>query len=215
MNRCGMGTSTRIIASKLWGTELPDVDPAKLVEMLYAEENKDKDEPSGSQDMIGLLYPGVNRLDYHYQHAEGIFPVHIENNTDPDIAVWLEGVISMVPVAPRPDGYNPLGIKNLDPEWIQRLGQSGRDCYDAILAKDAAALGTSMNESMLCWEAILPHTVRHPTITLDLMAMWEYYRRTYEGAMYSGCGGGYMYVVSEKTVPGGFRVKVRTGARFQ
>jgi hypothetical protein len=206
-----MGTSTRVVASSLWGDGLPDADPARLVEMLYAEENKDKVEPSGSQDMIGLLYPGINRLDYDYHHTGGVFPVHIETNTDLDVAAWLETVIAMVPVAPRPDGYNPLGLKNLAPEWIQRLGQSGKDCYAAIIAKDADALGASMNETMLCWEKILPHTVMHPTITIDLMALWDYYRRTYAGAMYSGCGGGYLYVVSEKPVPGGFRVKVRLG----
>ena len=77
----------------------------------------------------------------------------------------------MVPVAQRPAGYSPLDIKNLDPEWIRRLGQSGRDCYDAILAQDLAGLGESMNESMRCWEAILPGTVRHPTLTVDLMGI--------------------------------------------
>ena len=39
----------------------------------------------------------------------------------------------MLPVEPRPQGYNPLGVKNLDPQWIRRLGQTGKDCYDAIL----------------------------------------------------------------------------------
>ena len=66
-----------------------------------------------------------------------------------------------------------------------------------------------MNESMLCWEAILPHTVRHPTIAVDLMAILAYYQSRYLGAMYSGCGGGYIYVVSEEDVPGSLRVKVR------
>ena len=162
--------------------------------------------------MIGMLYPGVNRLDYDYSYAGGVFPAHIETNTDSNVAAWLETVIYMVPVAPRPNGYNPLGIKNLDKSWIQRLGQSGKDCYDAILAKDTSALGASMNESMLCWEAILPHVVRHPTLTVDLMGVWDYYRMAYDGAMYSGCGGGYLYVVSEKPVPGGFRINVRAGA---
>ena len=115
--------------------------------------------------MIGLIYPGVNRLDYHFDHEGGFFPQHIESNNDPAIARWLEAVIHMVPVAPRPEGYNPLGVKNLDPQWIRRLGQTGKDCYDAILARDAKALGASMNECMKCWEAILPHTVRHPTIS--------------------------------------------------
>lgn len=66
-----------------------------------------------------------------------------------------------------------------------------------------------MNECMDCWEAILPGTVRHPTISLDLMALLRVYQARYPGAMYSGCGGGYLYIVSEEPVPGGFQIKVR------
>lgn len=209
MDRCGMGTSTRKVAARLWSDGLPDRDPAGLVKDLYAEENRGKAEPSGSQDMIGMLYPGVNRLDYAFSHEGGIFPVHIESNTDPDVARWLENVIYMVPVAQRPDGYNPLGVKNLDPAWIRRLGRSGKDCFDAIVAMDAAALGASMNECMLCWETLLPDVVYHHTLTVDLMALWRYYQSRYPGTMYSGCGGGYLYVVSDEPVPGGFRVQVR------
>jgi hypothetical protein len=112
-------------------------------------------------------------------------------------------------VAPRPDGYGPLGEKNLDPEWIAKLGQSGRDCFQAIIAKDILALGTSMNTCMKCWEAILPLTVRHPILTVDLVSVLEYYQSQYPGAMYSGCGGGYLYVVSDRPVPGAIRVDIR------
>ena len=62
---------------------------------------------------------------------------------------------------------------------------------------------------MECWETILPNTVRHSTITIDLAAILAYYQQRYYGAMYSGCGGGYIYVVSDEPVPGGFQVKVR------
>ena len=31
--------------------------------------------------------------------------------------------------------------------------------------------------------------------------------------MYSGCGGGYLYVVSADSVPGAFTVRVRTGEK--
>jgi hypothetical protein len=209
MDRAGMATGTRKVAEKLWPGGLPKRDPAKLVRELYAEENRDQPEPSGSQDMIGLIYPGVNRLDYHADHEGGFFPRHIESNNDPAIARWLEAVIHMVPVAPRPSGYNPLGIKNLDPQWIERLGQTGKACYDAILARDARALGASMNDCMECWETILPHTVRHPTISLDLSAILRGYQAKYAGAMYSGCGGGYVYVVSETPVPDSISVRVR------
>ena len=209
MNRCGMSTSTREIAMNLWSSNLPEGDPATLVKELYAAENEGKAEPSGSQDMIGLLYPGISRLDYDYEHEGGYFPAHIESNNDPDVAHWLEEMIYLVSIAPRPDGYNPLGEQNLDPTWIQRLGQSGKDCYDAIIAKDARALGASMNECMLCWETILPHTIKHPTIHLDLKSILEHYQSRYIGAMYSGCGGGDIYVVSDKPVPGALRVDVR------
>jgi hypothetical protein len=42
------------------------------------------------------------------------------------------------------------------------------------------------------------------------MALLAYYQSHYAGAMYSGCGGGYLFVVTEEEVPGSFQVKVRT-----
>jgi hypothetical protein len=209
MDRCGMGTSTRSVAMQLWGPSLPDRDPAALVRELYRAENANRPEPSGSQDMAGLIYPGVNRLDYDFAVEGGCFPCHVESCSDPQVARWLEQIIWMVPVAQRAPGYSPLGIQSIDVEWVRRLGQSGKACYEAIVNQNAAGLAESMNESMRCWEALLPHVVRHPTITVDLMAILSYYQARYAGAMYSGCGGGYLYVVSQEPVPGGFQIKVR------
>ncbi len=159
--------------------------------------------------MAGIIYPGISRLDFDYQHEGGLYPVRVESCQDGGIARWLEEVVYVVPVAPRPVGYSPLGERNLDPQWIASLGQTGRDCYEAILAKDLKGLGNSMSFCMICWEKLLPNTVRHPLIRLDLWSMWKHYQGRYAGAMYSGCGGGYLYVVSEEPVPGGFQVKVR------
>ncbi len=209
MDRCGMGTSTRRVAAQLWGDRLPEGDPKELMRALYQAENQGKSEPSGSQDMAGLIFPGVNRLDFDASFEGGTYPVHIESNRDPHVAAWLERVVYMIPVIQRPPDYNPLETKNLDPHWIRKLGQSGKDCFDAIVARDIDRLGASMNECMACWEAILPGTVRHPTIHIDLVALMRCYQSRYPGAMYSGCGGGYLFVVSEKPVPGGFQIKVR------
>jgi hypothetical protein len=209
MDRCGMGTSTRKVAASLWGDHIPAGDPSQRIRDLYMVENLGKTEPSGSQDMAGLIYPGINCLDYDFSYEGGYFPVHVESCCDTKTARWLSRVLYMLPVTQRPDGYSPLGIKNLEPEWIRRLGRSGKVCYEAILAKDLPALGASMNECMACWQALLPHTVRHPKITVDLLALLGFYQSRYAGAMYSGCGGGYLYVVSDEPVPGGFQVKVR------
>jgi hypothetical protein len=70
-------------------------------------------------------------------------------------------------------------------------------------------LGEAMNECMRCWEVILPNTVHHPALTVDLMGLLTYYQDRYAGALYSGCGGGYLFVVSDEPVPGAIRVKIR------
>jgi len=142
----------------------------------------------------------------------GVLPAHVESIHDAKVERWLENVIHLLPVAPRPAGYRPLGRKNLDPRWIARLGRSGRDCFDAIRTRDVKALGASMNECMRCWETILPHTVRHPKLTVDLVALLHAYQSLHPGAMDSGCGGGYLFVASEEPVAGALHVKIRTSA---
>jgi hypothetical protein len=209
MDRAGMATGSRKIALQIWNGRLPEGAPAGLVEQLYEEENRGKAEPSGTQDMIGLIYPGVCRLDYDASYRGGIFPQHIESTNDPAVARWLESVLHLLPVLPRPEGYHPLGIKNLAPAWIARLGRSGQDCFKAIVSRDADALGASLNETMACWETLLPHTVQHPTIKTDLLGLLRHYQAKYPGAMYSGCGGGYLTVVSQRPVPGSLQIRVR------
>jgi hypothetical protein len=209
MDRSGIASGTRAVAMKLWRGKLPNRPQDALVRELYEAENKGKAEPSGSQDMIGLIYPGISRLDYDCEVHGGVFPAHIESCNRPKVARWLSRVLHLIPVEPRPEGYSPLGVKNLDPKWVARLGRSGRDCYEAVLRMDAKALGASFNLSMRCWETLLPHVVRHPALRVDLMAILQAYQEQYPGAMYSGCGGGYLMVISEKPVPGAFRISVR------
>jgi hypothetical protein len=209
MERSGIASGTRAIAMTLWKGKLPKRPPADLVRELYDAENAGKAEPSGSQDMIGLIYPGINRLDYDFAANGGVFPAHIESLNDARTARWLEKVLHLLPVEPRPAGYSPLGRKHLEPTWIARLGQSGRDCFEAIRDRDVRALGASLNLNMRCWEAVLPHVVRHPLITVDLAGLLKAYQRRYAGAMYSGCGGGYLIVAANEPVPGAFHVTVR------
>ena len=130
-----MATGTRNVAMHRWPDGLPERPPAELVRELYDAENQGQAEPSGSQDMIGLIYPGISRLDYDFRHAGGVFPCHIESNCE-SASPSGSRARSNLPVAPRPAGYNPLGEKNLDPRWIERLGKTGRDCYEAILRCD-------------------------------------------------------------------------------
>jgi hypothetical protein len=62
---------------------------------------------------------------------------------------------------------------------------------------------------MECWERIFPNTVVHPSLQIPLKPLLGSYQSQYPGAMYSGCGGGYLIVVSEKPVTGSFKVDIR------
>ena len=209
MERSRIASGTRKVAMEIWPGGIPDRDPAELARELYRVENDGKAEPSGSQDMIGLLYPGVSRLDYDFKCDGGVFPAHIESNRESEVLRWLERALHLIPINQRPEGYNPLGVKNLEPACVARLGESGKLCFDAIVRRDIAALGAAMNLCMQCWEALLPATVAYPTIAINLQEILAYFQAQYPGAMYSGCGGGYMIVASEEPVRGALQVKVR------
>lgn len=209
MDLCGMATSTRRVASRIWGDTLPDRESAELVRELYRAENEGKPEPSGSQDMVGLVYPGISRIDYESEVEGGYFPSRVESCRDPDVARWLESVIHVLPVAQRPSGYSPLVEKHIEPLFVRKLGESGKLCYDSILARDLPGLQRSFVECTEAWAALLPATLKHPSIQVDLVGIRNWYSWRYGGAMYSGCGGGYLFVATTEPVPGSFQVSIR------
>jgi hypothetical protein len=62
----------------------------ELVRELYAAENDGLAEPSGSQDMCGLIFPGVSRLDYDASVDGG----------------WFRATSSRPPIPTSPGGWN-------------------------------------------------------------------------------------------------------------
>ena len=201
-DRSGMATSSRKVAKELWGDNLPDGDPVRNAQLLFGAENPPGSEYiSGTQDHLGLLVPGVTRIDY-----DGKFwPKNIENTCDANTCEWLSEVLHFAPLEPRPDGYNPLLSKNLDPSIIKSLGESGEKCYEAILKKDVKLLGESMKETFLAWRKMLPYTV--PDWVMEEME--TNYFPHYSGAITSGSGGGYVVFPSEENIEGTIKVKIR------
>jgi hypothetical protein len=156
---------------------------------------------SGSQDQIGLLYPGINRLFYN----GGYWPERIESTVEKDICDWLSGVLHLVPLEPRPEGYDPLKIMHLEKPLIRELGEAGNMCWEAILRKNADGLGKALTNTLLSWKKILPLTV--PDWIMSEMET-KYFPH-YPGAITSGSGGGYVIVVSEKEIDGAIKIRVR------
>lgn len=201
-NRSGLATSSREFALKIWGDGYPDGNPEENAKILFGAENPPgKEYISGSQDHIGLLYPGVSRLYYNGDY----WPEKTESSTEKDICNWLSDIISLIPLEPRPPGYNPLKVKNLSADSVRSLGDAGQRCWESILKKDIAGLGKALTDTLLAWKKILPLTVPD-----DIMKEIEKkYLYNYPGAITSGAGGGYVVVVSEKEIEGAIKVKVR------
>jgi len=201
-DRSGLATSSRKIGLQLWGDKYPDGDYEQNAKLLFGAENPPgKMYVSGSQDQIGLLYPGINQLCYN----GGYWPERIESTTQKDICDWLSDVLHLVPLEPRPDGYDPLKVMHLEKHLIRELGEAGDLCWESIIKKDLKGLGKALTNTLLSWKKILPLTV--PDWVMKEME--TKYFPNYPGAITSGSGGGYVIVVSEKEVAGAIKIKVR------
>lgn len=201
-DRSGMATSSRKVAIDIWGNQYPANDPLRNAKILFGAENPPGSKYiAGSQDQLGLLLPGVNKLYYEGEY----WPKQIESNINPEICDWLSKVINLIPLEPRPDGYDPIKEKNLSKNIIKRLADSGEKCWNSILNKDVKGLGESMTETFLAWKEMLPYTV--PDWVMKEME--TKYFPNYSGAITSGSGGGYVVVPSENIIEGAIKIKVR------
>ena len=201
-DRSGMATSSRKIALDLWDGKIPAGDPVRNAKLLFGAENPpDCKYVSGSQDQIGLLVPGINRLWYE----GGFWPEKIDNCVDPSICDWLSDVLHLVPVEPRPAGFDPIAVKNLQKESVKELGEAGTLCWESILKRDIEGLGRSMTNTFLAWRKILPNTV--PDWLMKEME--DHYFNQFPGAISSGSGGGYIVVASDREVEGGIKIRVK------
>jgi hypothetical protein len=199
-DRSGMATSSRQKGIEIWGDRLPQGDPAKLVKILFGAENPPGSVYiSGSQDQIGLLVPGISRLYYNGE----FWPSRITNTRDKKTAEWLESVIKLIPLQPRPRGYDPIRIKHLRYDDVKKLGQSGERCWKNILKHDLKGFGESLTQSLECWGKLLP-------LTVDKKAMKklaEYSGQT--GATFTGAGGGYIILATDRPVVDAIKIKIR------
>jgi len=201
-DRSGLATSSRNVGIHLWGDRYPDGDYKQNAKLLFGAENPPgRKYISGSQDHIGLLYPGISRLYYN----GGYWPETIDSTVDAQICDWLSQVLHLVPLEPRPFGYDPLREMHLDKLFIKELGEAGELCWQSILKKDLIGLGIGLTNTFLAWKKILPFTV--PKWVMNEMV--TKYFPNYPGAITSGSGGGYVIVASEKPVEGAIKIKVR------
>lgn len=200
--RSGMASSSRRRALELWQTDLPDHDLDKHARMLFAYENPPGTKVfAGSQDAIGIVYPGLNRLDY----AGAYWPEQITSQHDPGILRWLEEHLQLVPLGPREGDYDVFQGRDLTPPKVAALALAANACWEAILRRDVQDFGRRMRESFEAQVALFP-AMSSPAIQKVL----AHYRPGALGWKLSGAGGGgYLVLVTERPLEGALSLTIR------
>jgi cytidyltransferase-like protein len=200
--RCGMSTSTRNAAKKIWPYYLPQEKPEKLAEMLFKFENTPGSELiSGAQDAIGICMPGLVR---HYYDKE-YWPLKIESIHDEDILNWLEEHLFMQLLWPRPEGTDLLGNTHINRQNVQKLSAAASQAWDAILQQDLQAFAKAFADSFNAQTTMFP-----AMITPAIEKVIEGYKEQALAWKLAGAGGGgYLILLARKQPQGTMRIKIR------
>ena len=200
--RSGMASSTRRHAAELWGTKLPVDNYEKIAKILFCYDNPPGTEViSGSQDSIGLVFPGLA-----YSYYKGAYwPSRIGHRLDEPLLSFVERSLQLVSLGPRFAEYDPLSHTTIDRERASRLADAAERHWQAIMDRDIVCLGRTMRESFEAQVAMFPNMINE-----RVLALIEEHRDRALGWKLSGAGGGgYLILVAEKPIPGAVRVIAR------
>lgn len=200
--RSGMASSTRRHARELWGEKIPQGSYEKLAKILFCFDNPPGTKIiSGSQDSIGLVFPG---LAYSY-YENGYWPSRIEHRMDESLLHFVESSLYLVPLGPRFGGYDVLADTVINPQNAKALADAADAHWHSILNQDIYAFGRTLREGFDAQVAMFPNMINKQVT--DLI---DEYRGHALGWKLSGAGGGgYLILVSDRPIPNTIRVIAR------
>ena len=203
-HRSGMATSSRKKAIELWHTAIPEGDRIQLAHTLFCVENPPGcAQVAGSQDQLGMLLPGFNKLFYD----NGYWPTAIESMTDRETLEFIEGHLWLVALPLRREGYSPFDNQQVTAEGARRLAAATEEIWTAVGRRDAKAWGKATTASFEAQIAMFPAMT-----TPEIAETIEHYRGTALGWKVTGAGGGgYLVVVSEQPIANALRVHACRG----
>ena len=200
--RSGMATSTRLSAIEIWGPRLPPDDPHKLAKILFACDNPPgTQEISGSQDAIGIVFPGLAKSDYSGEY----WPGKITQVQDEGVLQFIEDALYLIPLNPRPAEFAVLSNTHITPGRAKALSDAAEACWQAILARDVQGFGCHVREGFEAQVAMFPNM-----LTDSILELIDVYRGRALGWKVSGAGGGgYLILVADQNVDHAVRVCIR------
>jgi cytidyltransferase-like protein len=200
--RSGMASSTRRTAIDLWGPKIPPGDYEKLAKILFCCDNPPgTKEVSGSQDAIGIVFPGLAKAYYEGQY----WPSHIDRHTDERTLQFVENSLYLMTLGPRRAEFDVLADTRIDPCGARALADATESCWQALMDHDIVRFGKHFRESFEAQITMFPNMM-----TPAVARLIRQYRDGALGWKLSGAGGGgYLILVSDKPVDGAVRVIAR------
>jgi cytidyltransferase-like protein len=201
-DRSGMATSTRRKAIELWHTAVPPGDNEHLAKVLFSYENPPgKKEVAGSQDAVGIVFPGLNNLHYRGEY----WPQRIESVHDESILRFIEQHLFLITLQPRHETFRVLERTNVTASGAQCLADAADRCWQAITNQDVVGFGKAFAGSFDAQVAMFPFMVDD-----YIRSVIESYRSRALGWKLSGAGGGgYVILISDTDIPGAMKVNIR------
>jgi len=198
-----MSSSTRKKAIQLWQTDIPEGNRELLAQTLFSFENPPGTKIiSGSQDSIGIVYPGVNLL--HYT-AGSYWPSSIVSETGSETLAFIEKHLWFITLSPRIGDFDVLSGTDITTPKAEALASAAEACWQSILRHDAEAFGQAMRQSFEAQVAMFPRMVN-----AEIIRVIEQYKHRALGWKLSGAGGGgYLVLVSRDPVPHAMQIKIR------
>ena len=209
-HRSGMSSSTRKAAIELWKTQIPDGNRELLAKTLFCFENPPgTKDVAGSQDAIGLVYPGLNCITYG--EAGSFWPNKIETILDEDILAFLESRLWLMPLGEREAGYSVLENTQVSSSAAAALAAAAANLFLAATNKDAIAVGKAMTASFEAQIEMFPN-MTSSSIQDTIQQCYEE-SPTILGHKLSGAGGGgYLVLFSEHPIDNTLQIKIRRAA---
>lgn len=200
--RSGMASSTRRKAIELWHSDIPSGNKEHLARVLFSFENPPGTKiVAGSQDAIGIVLPGLNRLDYD----GGYWPANISSMHDDDVLSWLEDHLQLIMLGPRKKQFDVLADTRIDRPGAKSLSDAAKKCWDAILRKNVREFGENFRKSFEAQVKMFPNMVYD-----GIFKVIERYRNSSYGWKLSGAGGGgYLIFVAKSPIKGAMQIKIR------
>jgi glycerol-3-phosphate cytidylyltransferase-like family protein len=205
--RSGMSSSTRKAAIELWKTQIPDGNREILAKTLFCFENPPgTEEIAGSQDAIGLVFPGLNRI--YYGEPNSYWPSNIETLTIEETLTWLEAHLWLLPLGQREDGYSVLENTHIGKESATALATAAIALFQAAQNQDAIALGKAMTASFEAQIAMFPN-MTSPEINQTIHELYAMHPWVLGHKLSGAGGGGYLVLFAEQPIPNTLQIKIR------